>query len=86
MYFKTRTLIIVIILSIIFIFILCLTEYLKDKSIDNNSMKTYNNGICIICGGQYKFLQAVGHHYNTYYIYKCDQCGELVETNIYFHN
>lgn len=37
------------------------------------------NGICAECGGQYEFVQAVGHKYDTSYIYKCNECGKMIE-------
>lgn len=42
----------------------------------------YNNGICSQCGGHYDFIQAVGNRYPifTKYIYKCDNCGNMIET------
>lgn len=45
------------------------------------SNNIYNNGICKICGGNYKFYQAVGHHYTTNYLYECDKCGNIIEVN-----
>ena len=41
----------------------------------------YNDGICVKCGGRYVYQQAVGHRYNTRYIYQCDKCGKLIEIN-----
>ena len=40
----------------------------------------HNNGICK-CGGQYEFVQAVGHKFDTSYIYKCNECGKIIETD-----
>lgn len=41
----------------------------------------HNNGICTECGGQYEFVQAVGHKFDTSYIYKCNECGKIIETD-----
>lgn len=41
----------------------------------------HNNGICTECGGQYEFIQAVGHKYDTSYIYKCNECGKIIEVD-----
>ena len=41
----------------------------------------HSNGICTECGGQYEFVQAVGHKYDTSYIYKCNECGKIIETD-----
>lgn len=41
----------------------------------------HSNGICTECGSQYEFVQAVGHKYDTSYIYKCNKCGKIIETD-----
>lgn len=41
----------------------------------------HSNGICTECGGQYEFVQAVGHKFDTSYIYKCNECGKIIETD-----
>ena len=51
-----------------------------------NSSNTYNNGICRECGGHYVFQNAVGHKYETNYIYVCDTCGKLIEINQYYNS
>lgn len=38
----------------------------------------WNNGYCS-CGGNWVYQQAVGHRYNTYYLYECDNCGKVYE-------
>lgn len=38
----------------------------------------WNNGHCV-CGGEWKYEQAVGHRYDTTYIYVCDNCGKRIE-------
>lgn len=40
----------------------------------------HNDGICK-CGGQYEFVQAVGHKFDTSYIYKCNKCGKIIEVD-----
>ena len=40
----------------------------------------HNNGVCK-CGGQYEFVQAVGHKFDTSYIYKCNECGKMIEVD-----
>lgn len=39
----------------------------------------FNNGVCTECGGNYVFVQAVGHQISTDYIYECDGCGRHIE-------
>jgi len=41
--------------------------------------RKFNNGICTECGGNYVFVQAVGHQISTDYIYECDGCGRHIE-------
>ena len=41
----------------------------------------HNDGICKECGGQYEFVQAVGHKFDTSYIYKCNKCGKIIEVD-----
>jgi hypothetical protein len=38
----------------------------------------WNDGYCS-CGGRWVYQQAVGHRYETTYIYKCDKCGDIEE-------
>ena len=39
---------------------------------------SWNNGYCS-CGGKWIYQQAIGHTYNTYYLYECDKCGKQYE-------
>ena len=48
------------------------------------SLVRYNNGICQLCGGKYVYQQAVGHRYETNYIYRCDKCGHTIEVDDVF--
>lgn len=41
----------------------------------------WNDGICLDCGGYYKYIEAVGHRRGTSYIYQCDTCGNMIELN-----
>ena len=43
----------------------------------------FNNGICTECGGNYVFVQAVGHQVSTDYIYECDGCSRHIEIPMY---
>lgn len=47
------------------------------------SENQYNNGICS-CGGTFKYEQAVGHRYETRYLYICDKCGRSIEISQYY--
>ena len=44
----------------------------------------YNNGVCSWCGGTFKYEQAVGHRYETRYLYICDKCGRSIEISQYY--
>lgn len=41
----------------------------------------WNNGYCE-CGGRWEYQQAVGHKYDTNYIYKCNKCGKIHEFDV----
>lgn len=43
----------------------------RDSSAWNNGYHT--------CGGQWQYVQAVGHAHFTGYIYECDKCGKTIE-------
>lgn len=48
----------------------------KDKEQEINN---YNNGKCTECGGDYVYFESVGHRSYTTYIYKCENCGHMIE-------
>lgn len=41
----------------------------------------YNNGICTICGGEYKFAGGAKYHNYTEYYYTCEDCGHTIQTS-----
>lgn len=41
--------------------------------------KRWNDGHCDVCGGTWKYEQAVGHGTSTSYIYVCVDCGKRIE-------
>lgn len=43
--------------------------------------KRWNDGHCDVCGGTWKYEQAVGHRSSTSYIYVCTECGKRIEIN-----
>jgi DNA-directed RNA polymerase subunit RPC12/RpoP len=49
-----------------------------DERERDKEVKTYNNGICTECGGDYQFTGASGHATKKYY-YTCDKCGHTIE-------
>lgn len=44
--------------------------------------KNFYNGCQ--CGGHWEYQQAVGHQVYTGYIYKCDKCGDIIESDKYY--
>lgn len=65
-------LIVVVILGVIFAsFAVIYSERAK--------VEVYNNGVCKQCGGKYEYLQAIGHRDYTTYLYRCRQCGKMLE-------
>lgn len=70
--------IIVIIATILIIIALVLGA--KECSAKHDE-KLWNDGHCDVCGGTWKYEQAVGHRYNTAYIYICEDCGKRIEIN-----
>lgn len=47
------------------------------------SQANYNDGVCENCGGHYVYQDCGGGRW-VVYIYKCDTCGHLIETNVLF--
>ena len=39
----------------------------------------WNEGIHQDCGGHWEYEQAIGHYFETNYIYCCDKCGAREE-------
>jgi len=39
----------------------------------------WNNGICSECGGNYVFVEPIGHEVYTSYYYECDTCGRGID-------
>ena len=49
-----------------------------DERERDKEIKTFNEGICTGCGGQYQFSGASGMTSPKYY-YTCDKCGHTIE-------
>lgn len=43
-----------------------------------NDKGKWNGGYCP-CGNKWEFYQAVGHYSSTTYLYKCPNCGAVIE-------
>lgn len=68
--------IVIIILGVLLLalFVFCLHQ----ASIHRDDKK-WNDGHCDICGGTWKYEQAVGHRVSTTFIYVCENCGKRIE-------
>lgn len=68
------------IICIIVIILLCVAFcFGVYSSTTKHDEKLWNNGRCDVCGGTWKYEQAVGHRYATSYIYVCEDCGKRIE-------
>ena len=43
--------------------------------------EAWNNGICPVCEGEYRFSGASKYRTSNYYYYTCDNCGHTIEIN-----
>lgn len=71
----------IIIPILIVIFLILLFSVGMDKAAIKHDDKLWNGGHCDICDGAWEYEQAVGHMYQTTYIYICDKCGKRIELN-----
>ena len=44
-------------------------------------ISTYNNGVCIVCEGEYKFSGATKYRTSHHYYYTCENCDHTIELN-----
>ena len=44
-------------------------------------VSTYNNGVCIVCEGEYKFSGATKYRTSHHYYYTCENCDHTIELN-----
>lgn len=66
--------------AVTILLIICVLFFIIMEITNNNQ---YNDGICS-CGGTFKYEQAVGHRYETRYLYVCDKCGRAIEISQYY--
>ena len=73
-----------LIAAILLIGFLITIIYLHTFSVKTYNIKNnYNDGVCIECGGNYEFFQAIGRGNKTYYLYKCKDCDYIIESKQY---
>lgn len=58
--------------------------FLLNSCSESEDTKAWNGGYHEDCGGRWEYDQAVGHRYDTDYIYVCDKCGMRHEFETYF--
>lgn len=46
-----------------------------------NDRDTFNNGVCIKCGGEYRFTSSTRYRMTETFYYTCQDCGWTIETN-----
>ena len=63
-------------IGLIILVVVMFTTQCTQHNIDENK---WNNGYCEYCEGHMVYDQAVGHKYETGYIYKCEKCGRTIE-------
>lgn len=47
--------------------------------------REYNDGICSICGGEYKFSSAAGRGISRHYYYSCEDCDHTIQVESIQH-
>ena len=65
----------ILVLGLFFVLVLMVKEQNKAMT------EIYNNGICTVCGGDYKFSGATMSDASQYYFYTCEDCGHTIEVN-----
>ena len=46
-----------------------------------NDRDTFNNGVCVKCGGEYRFTSSTRYRMSETFYYTCQDCGWTIETN-----
>lgn len=46
-----------------------------------NDHNTFNNGVCVKCGGEYRMSGATRTRMSETFYYTCQDCGWTIETN-----
>ena len=66
---------------VLFLAALAGVMYLGLRYETNVSREAYNDGVCSVCGGEYRF-SSVAHHRNgsDKFYYTCEDCGHTIMT------
>lgn len=73
-----------IIAIIVVIGLLIVGAFLLNSCSEAKDFEVWNDGYHEYCGGRWEYEQAIGHRYDTDYIYVCDKCGMRHEFGTYF--
>lgn len=46
-----------------------------------NDHEAFNNGVCVKCGGEYRFTSSTRYRMSETFYYTCQDCGWTIETN-----
>ena len=46
-----------------------------------NDRDEFNNGVCVKCGGEYRFSSSTRYRMSETFYYTCQDCGWTIETN-----
>lgn len=46
-----------------------------------NDIDAFNNGVCVKCGGEYRFSSSTRYRMSETFYYTCQDCGWTIETN-----
>lgn len=46
-----------------------------------NDHKAFNNGVCVKCGGEYRFTSSTRYRMTETFYYTCQDCGWTISTN-----
>lgn len=46
-----------------------------------NDHETFNNGVCVKCGGEYRFSSSTRYRMSETFYYTCQDCGWTIKTN-----
>ena len=65
--------------AIVLVFWLLISGAMIAKA--QHDFDTYNNGVCVACGGEYKFRSATQYRTSHYYYYTCENCDHTIELN-----
>ena len=74
------------IIAVVVVFVLLIGgAFLLDSCAKEADIEAWNGGYHEDCGGRWEYEQAIGHRYDTDYMYVCDKCGMRHEFDNYLN-